>query len=317
MNSPLLSFIIPCYNGEPFIKLCIDSIIEQNLDNYEIICINDGSKDKSKKILDDLALKDSRIKVIHKKNEGAAKARTIGIERANGEYIMFIDVDDTLVSNSIGRMLESIVTNQGDIIVSGFNIVKGKKIIKKMPVRFKHIDNITYLKKILTGKSGWELCGKIFKKELFANISTPENIRMVEDGAVFIQVVCNSSIILGYEQPIYNYIQHQSSATHTRSKEYAEETLKAGIFIEKYLYKQQFYNKLRKEIDSFFLLLYSTSTRRYYLQRNNPLVQLIRKKHYKIKSLSLIPIKKAIYVFSLISLRTDLIFQYILKERTL
>lgn len=317
MNSPLLSFIIPCYNGEPFIKLCIDSIIKQNLENYEIICINDGSKDNSKKILDELAQNNSRIKVIHKTNEGAAKARSIGIEQANGEYIMFIDIDDTFVNNSINKMLESIIINQGDIIISGFNIVNRKGIIKKLPVNFKQTDNINYLKKVLTGKYGWELCGKIFRKKLFINISTPENIRMVEDGAVFIQVVCKSSIILGFEEPVYNYVQHQSSATHTRSKEYAEETLKAGIFIEKYLKEQPFYNLLKKEIDSFFLLLYSTSTRRYYLQRNNPLIQQIRKKHYSIKSLSLIPSKKAIYVFSLISLRTDLLFQYIFKERAL
>ena len=74
MNIPILSFIIPCYNGELFIDSCIESILQQNIENIEIICINDGSKDNSRKILDEYSKKDSRIKVIHKNNEGAVKA---------------------------------------------------------------------------------------------------------------------------------------------------------------------------------------------------------------------------------------------------
>ena len=317
MNIPILSFIIPCYNGELFIDSCIESILQQNIENIEIICINDGSKDNSRQILDEYSKKDSRIKVIHKNNEGAAKARNIGIQQAKSQYITFIDIDDTLVSNSVKPMLENLISHKGDIIISGFNIVKNNKIIKKTSVNFQSLDNTTYLKRILTGKNGWELCGKIYKKELFSNIlSTPEKVRMVEDGAVFIQVVSKAKTILGYNKNIYNYIPHQTSATHTRSKEYAEETIKAGIFIEKYLSKQCFYNNIKEELNSFFLLLYSTSTRRFYLARKHPLVQFIRKNHYKTNSLTKIPLIKAIYIFCLISLRADILFQYIYKERT-
>lgn len=317
MNTPLLSIIIPCYNGEKFINSCFNSILKQNINDFEVICINDGSKDNSKLILDNLAKSYKHIKVIHKNNEGVAIARATGLKEAKGKYITFVDIDDTLVNNSLKKMLDEIIKNDADIIISGFNIIKKNTVTKHIPIKFTQLDNVTYLKKILIGEYGWELCGKIYKKRLFSDdIQLPHNIRMVEDGAVFIQVVSKAQSILGFTQPMYNYIQHSSSATHTRSKEYAEETIEAGIFIENFLKNQYFYNQIKSEINSFFLLLYSTSTRRYFLGKNHPLIKIIRKKHYNLSAVLRIPLIKAIYVFFLITLQFDSFFQHIFKEKT-
>ena len=91
MNSKLISIIVPIYNAEKYIKRCIESILNQTYTNLEIILVNDGSQDKSLEICNSFAIKDTRIKVIDKKNEGVSKARNEGIDVASGEYIIFVD----------------------------------------------------------------------------------------------------------------------------------------------------------------------------------------------------------------------------------
>ena len=89
-----LSVIVPVYNTEKYLRECLDSVINQTLKDIEIICINDGSTDRSLDILKEYALKDNRIKIIDKKNEGVAAARNDGIRIANGEFVCFMDSDD-------------------------------------------------------------------------------------------------------------------------------------------------------------------------------------------------------------------------------
>ena len=90
----LISVIVPIYNVEEYLNECVDSILNQTYKNLEIILVDDGSTDKSGIICDDYAKIDSRIKVIHKKNGGLSDARNVGIDRALGEFIIFIDSDD-------------------------------------------------------------------------------------------------------------------------------------------------------------------------------------------------------------------------------
>ena len=101
MNSPLISVIVPVYNVENFLHECVDSIINQSYSNLEIILINDGSSDKSGEICEIYALKDSRIKVYHKKNGGLSESRNMGLDHATGSYISFVDSDDYVHSRFI------------------------------------------------------------------------------------------------------------------------------------------------------------------------------------------------------------------------
>ncbi len=96
MSSPLLSVVVPVYNGEKFLKYCIESILEQSFSDFELILIDDGSVDKSLDICNSYAKKDGRIKVIATKNGGASSTRNIGMREARGEYLAFIDSDDYL-----------------------------------------------------------------------------------------------------------------------------------------------------------------------------------------------------------------------------
>lgn len=94
MALPLVSFIVPAFNAERYVGRCIDSILAQTYSQYEVIVVDDGSTDNTPTILDDYAIRDSRVKVIHKYNGGVSSARNMGLQQAKGEWISFIDIDD-------------------------------------------------------------------------------------------------------------------------------------------------------------------------------------------------------------------------------
>ncbi|WP_291534791.1 glycosyltransferase family 2 protein [Bacteroides sp.] len=116
--NPLVSFIIPCYNVESYIEQCINSIINQIYKNIEIIAVDDGSPDTTGVILDQLAVNDLRIKVIHKKNGGVSTARNVGIEAASGDYIVFVDGDDYISSDYTDYMIGMIKQYDAEMALS-------------------------------------------------------------------------------------------------------------------------------------------------------------------------------------------------------
>ena len=131
-----VSVIIPVYNVEPYLKECLDSVINQTLKEIEIICVDDFSPDNSHKILEEYAKKDNRIKIIkHKENQGLGPARNTGIKNSNGEYISFIDSDDYIKNDFIenlyntAKKYDSDITSTLNIILFGENIEKNKKKI--------------------------------------------------------------------------------------------------------------------------------------------------------------------------------------------
>lgn len=129
MESKLLSIIVPVYNVEKYIGECLDSIIDQRYQNIEIILIDDGSQDASGGICDDYALRDERIKVIHKKNAGVSNARNDGLKFATGEYITFVDPDDVVHRDIYTRLVEALEDNCVDACCCAYrNWIEGKYI---------------------------------------------------------------------------------------------------------------------------------------------------------------------------------------------
>lgn len=114
---PKVSVIIPVYNVEKYLRECLDSVINQTLKDIEIICINDGSADGSLNILKEYCQKDSRIIVVDKKNEGAGKAREVGIKQATGEYLAFLDGDDLYLTDFLEKMYDNAKENNSDIVI--------------------------------------------------------------------------------------------------------------------------------------------------------------------------------------------------------
>lgn len=112
-----VSVVVPVYNVEEYLERCIESIRNQTLEDIEIILVDDGSPDNCPKICDEFAEKDSRIKVVHKKNAGVAAARNSGLEIATGEYIAFVDSDDYIDKNMYQRMMEKVQEYDCDLVM--------------------------------------------------------------------------------------------------------------------------------------------------------------------------------------------------------
>lgn len=122
MSKPKVSVIVPVYNVEKYLKRCVDSLISQSLKDIEIVLVDDCSTDTSPKLCDELALKDKRIRVVHKPvNEGLGMARNTGIDNSQGEYIMFLDSDDTYHTDACRRMYAACVENEAQVSAGGFN----------------------------------------------------------------------------------------------------------------------------------------------------------------------------------------------------
>jgi glycosyltransferase involved in cell wall biosynthesis len=128
-----VSIIIPCYNASLYIEKCIISMLEQTYISFEIIIINDGSKDNTGKICDHYATKDNRIKVFHQENKGVSAARNLGIKNARGHKIMFIDADDYIAPNFLKSLIDSAdLDNDKSVSLCGMtHIIKGKEIQNK------------------------------------------------------------------------------------------------------------------------------------------------------------------------------------------
>lgn len=114
-----LSIIVPVYNAEHYIGACLDSLLNQDISDYEIICVNDGSKDGSLSVLENYARKDARIRILNKENGGVTTARNAGLEAANGDYLWFVDSDDFVKENVLGRFHEQILQNHCDRLIIG------------------------------------------------------------------------------------------------------------------------------------------------------------------------------------------------------
>lgn len=117
-KNPKVSIVVPVYNVENYISKCLDSLLAQTYENIEILLINDGSQDNSRIIIDDYEKKDSRIKVIHKKNEGVSFARNVGMSEATGDYICFVDSDDYVMKDYVKYLLKLIVDEKAEIALT-------------------------------------------------------------------------------------------------------------------------------------------------------------------------------------------------------
>lgn len=118
MNSPEVSVIVPVYNTEKHLNRCVESIVSQTYSNWELILVDDGSRDKSGKICDEYADSDERIRTVHKQNGGVSSARNCGIEHAKGRYITFVDADDYIYESFLEEMLSKA---SADLIICGFD----------------------------------------------------------------------------------------------------------------------------------------------------------------------------------------------------
>lgn len=213
MENYKISVIVPVYKVESYLEQCISSIIKQTYKNLEIILVNDGSPDNCGKLCDIYAKKDSRIKVIHKKNGGLSDARNVALDIATGDYIGFVDSDDWININMYEVLINEAKNEDADIVECKFKSVYDRNIkIDMNEVIEKKIFNAEEaIKQHLKGKYFYRcVWNKIYKKELFKDIRFPYS-KLAEDLYVTYKLFYKSSKLISVNfQGYYYYIRDNS-----------------------------------------------------------------------------------------------------------
>jgi glycosyltransferase involved in cell wall biosynthesis len=200
-----VSIIIPVYNSQELIERAIRSCMGQTFANIEIIIVNDGSSDRTKDVLQHFECLNNVI-ILNKDNEGVAKARNDGLKLASGKYVIFLDADDYLKNDAAEVMVNTIIKEQSDMVVSGFHIIKSdstplhvkpKYDANKSPMDNFFLDNIV--------SSPW---AKLFKMEIINNNNICfENLEIMEDGVFNVDYIQYVSKLAFIDEPLYTYIK--------------------------------------------------------------------------------------------------------------
>ena len=217
MHQPLISIIVPIYKVEPYLRRCLDSIINQTYKNLEIILVDDGSPDNCPQICDEYATKDKRIIVIHKENGGLSDARNVGLDICKGEYISFVDSDDWIDKKYIEVLLDLAKKENADIAI-GENIQtngvcnKPKNISKIQVFSSKDALNHLFSLNHIAFITSW---GKLYKTELFFNLNFPIG-KFHEDEFTTYILFYRSAKIAYTSEVLYYYFRHTNSITGSR-----------------------------------------------------------------------------------------------------
>ena len=181
MNNVLLSIIVPVYNAAPYLPACIESILNQTYKDIELILIDDGSKDNSGEICDDYALRDNRIKVVHKKNGGVSSARNAGLELATGEYVGWVDADDYIEPDMFEYLYKLAINYKADIAECGYASVDGNKVtVANFGKGLEFGEGRFITQKYLDADIFYGIVTKLYKRSLFEGVRFPEG-RIWED----------------------------------------------------------------------------------------------------------------------------------------
>ena len=204
-NSPLISVIVPVYNAEKYLSRCIDSILAQTFVNFELLLINDGSKDNSGKICDEYAAQDNRIIVFHTENNGVSSARNIGLDNAKGEWICFCDSDDWFYSNDTFNINFNTLCSI-DIIEIPYS--RNNIFIKPTEHSIEGVQNV---KKYYANNFHNEVWGRLYKKRLLKNTRFMTSLKIGEDVIFFLSLFKNINNIHISAHGGYRYFRNMDS----------------------------------------------------------------------------------------------------------
>lgn len=214
-NEPLISVIVPVYKVEKYLDRCVQSIVDQTYKNLEIILVDDGSPDNSPAMCDAWAEKDSRVRVIHKENGGAASARNAALDVIQGEYIAFTDSDDYIDVNMFSALYASIERNNSDISMCELhNVDLNGAILDSPKLQCEHVksesrDALVCLVE-MSSICYCVLYNKLYKRYLWENVRFPA-YRIYEDEAVLANIYARSKSISYVPESLYYYVQSPNS----------------------------------------------------------------------------------------------------------
>ncbi|MBT8778305.1 glycosyltransferase family 2 protein [Akkermansia muciniphila] len=219
MLQPLVSIVIPVFKVEEYLRQCLDSVLSQTVEEWECICIDDGSPDGSGAILDEYGARDARFKIIHKRNEGVSAARNLGMELASAPCLTFMDSDDWMEPDALECLLAAMKESRADMAVCSIFIHRENREDAYTETPHRPLGNLpecpvtneTFSGSSLVDVSVW---AKLFKTETVKRngIHFIPNLKVSEDMEFSTRMLCHSSRISIIPRPLYHYrAGHESS----------------------------------------------------------------------------------------------------------
>ncbi len=216
MDTPLISVIVPVYKVEDYLSRCVDSILAQTYRNLQVVLVDDGSPDNCGSICDSYAAADSRILVIHKENGGLSSARNVGLERAEGQYVAFVDSDDWIEPDMYETMLALAMEQQVPLVCAGRYDVDsetGTRTVGLCPPVEEVISGEELVRRIFTwdnvDSAAWD---KLYRRDLFSDVRYPLGL-IVEDVPVTYRIALKAGRVAMCARPFLNYFHRPGSIT--------------------------------------------------------------------------------------------------------
>ena len=243
-----ISIIVPIYNIEKFLPCCIESVLAQTFTEWELILVDDGSKDSSGVICDEYAAQDARIRVFHKENGGVSSARNLGLDNVRGEWITFVDADDWIESDMLELLLRKGEETGADIVMGDFLFAYPDRDV---PYRFPDWDDCktTSLNRYIT--SVWTcVCGGIHRRSLYEEhqLQSPRGVTYCEDFHLIVRLCYFARKVVNVHRPFYHYRQQEGSVMHNLNKKMERDEQWIYQDIIRFFKEQGVYKDYRKTI---------------------------------------------------------------------
>lgn len=252
----MVSIIVPVYKCEKSLEKCVNSLVNQTYTDLEIILVDDGSPDNSGLLCEKLALKDSRIKVIHKKNGGVSSARNAGLKQADGEYLQFVDSDDYVKHTMVESNVERIEYTKSDCVISGRIEISGTMRSK---IQVPDIDrvSISEIKKMCPGIFSDYIinspCNKLYKRE-YIDFGFDENISLGEDLLFNLKYFEKIKIVSFISECPYFYVKQAGSLTHFYRKNMLDNCAMLYLASKEFIENQRIEESAKKDIANIFMI---------------------------------------------------------------
>ena len=291
---PKVSVIVPVYNVEHYLVKCLDSLVNQSLQNIEIIVVNDGSKDGSENIIQQYSAKyPDKIKSFTKENGGLSDARNFGINKATGDYIGFVDSDDYVSEQMFEEMLNLAEKHDAEMVICNIqkvdeegNITQKLTQIPNMPEKIVLESNFSVFSDL-----SYFACNKLFKKELFAHKRFKKGVHF-EDIQLIPQLLLECKTIAQTQNFHYQYLERQDSISKTHNEK-GLDILRAVEDVEEF-FKTSPYSSKKRELKNFQILegvytflayLAFVKNETQFFKMSQELRDFMRKRDVKIKDI--------------------------------
>lgn len=261
---PTVSIIIPVFNAEKTIRRCVDSVLNQEYKEFELILMDDGSKDSSGRICDEYAETDSRVFVIHKENSGVSDTRNRAIDLAKGKYLQFLDSDDWITPDATRLLVRSAQEKNCDLVIADFYRVVGERISRKGDIEADSVMNREeFAEHMMENPADFYygvLWNKLYRRDIVEenHIRMNADIRWCEDFLFNLEYILRAEAFCALQVPIYYYVKTEGALVSQSAGITKAVRMKLMVFESyneffKNVYDEEEYQKKRLQVYRFFL----------------------------------------------------------------